>query len=135
MWINKFGILAINQKSSKDITEGILYRIYMNIYCDADWGAVPEKGEREFRATIWFRRLGYLSLFKFYFPSRTSEERTIPQNSKVLLQRQPCVQELFFYYFNLKLIFFSTFSSYFCFRNWLPWMFQLLPGGEVICIF
>ena len=26
MWINKFGILAINQKSPKDITEGILFR-------------------------------------------------------------------------------------------------------------
>jgi hypothetical protein len=25
MWINKFGILAINQKSPKDITEGILF--------------------------------------------------------------------------------------------------------------
>ena len=24
MWINKFGILTINQKSPKDITEGIL---------------------------------------------------------------------------------------------------------------
>jgi hypothetical protein len=25
MWINKFGFLAINQKSPKDITEGILF--------------------------------------------------------------------------------------------------------------
>jgi hypothetical protein len=25
MWIKKFGILAINQKSPKDITEGILF--------------------------------------------------------------------------------------------------------------
>jgi hypothetical protein len=31
MWINKFGILAINQKSPKDITEGILleFTIYI----------------------------------------------------------------------------------------------------------
>jgi hypothetical protein len=25
MWINKFGFIAINQKSPKDITEGILF--------------------------------------------------------------------------------------------------------------
>jgi hypothetical protein len=28
MWINKFGIRAINQKSPNDITEGILYVQY-----------------------------------------------------------------------------------------------------------
>ena len=29
MWINKFGFIAINQKSPKDITEGILF---MHLY-------------------------------------------------------------------------------------------------------
>ena len=33
MWINKFGILAINQKSPKDITEGILF----NDLSNCDW--------------------------------------------------------------------------------------------------
>jgi hypothetical protein len=27
MWINKFGFIAINQKSPKDITEGILFTV------------------------------------------------------------------------------------------------------------
>ena len=31
MWINKFGILAINQKSLKDITEGILFHRCLNL--------------------------------------------------------------------------------------------------------
>jgi hypothetical protein len=39
MWINKFiGILAINQKSPKDITEGILFNQEFNISFDIDSG-------------------------------------------------------------------------------------------------
>ena len=92
MWMNKSGILSINKKSPKDITEGILLMMFSQGHS----------------ADFWiFLSLKKFDLFYFFISYSSCDEESIHQRIFFYVERDVCNKMLKF------CAFYNFFSSFF----------------------